>query len=162
MAETLVYNIPAKLIDAYRGRNLIVRSASPREIVEALAHTDLARVRFIQLLSMPADTGDLEAWGQGIPIDIVLRDPAAEFASLNNYAKLRHTHPIRVTVPVVPGCSKAVKLAVSLDFAVKLETNQPDGFLIEELLEILDLYLHRANVRQPIEFFHTVLQSYYQ
>ena len=162
MSDTLVYNVPARHLKAYRGRNLIVRSATPREIIESLIYTDPARVRFIQLLSTPADTSELEAWGEGIPIDIVLKDPAAEFALLYNYTNLLDTHPVRVSIPVVPGFSKAVKLAVSLSFAVKLDMAQPDSFLIDELTEVLDLYLHRPNVRQPIEFFHTVLLSFYQ
>jgi hypothetical protein len=111
---------------------------------------------------MPADTSDLEAWGEGIPIDLVMKDPAAEFALLYNYTNLLDTHPVRVSIPVVPGFSKAAKLAVSLSFAVKLQLEQPDSFLIEELAEVLDLYLHRGSVNQPIEFFHTVLLSFFQ
>ena len=162
MSDTLVFNVPARHLEDYRGRNLIVRSATPREVVDSLVQTDLKRVRFIQLLSTPADTSELEAWGEGIPIDIVLKDPAVEFALLYNYTNLLDTHPVRVSIPVVPGFSKAAKLAVSLSFAVKLDMAQPDSFLIEELTEVLDLYLHRPNVRQPIEFFHTVLLSFYQ
>lgn len=160
--STLVYNIPAKLIEAYRGRNVIVRSAFPREIVERLSPADLPAVRFIQLLSTLADTGDLEAWGEGIPVDVVLKNPAAEFSQLYNYSTLLDTHPVRISIPVVPGFNKAAKLAVSLDFAVKLEMGQPDQSLLEEVAEVLDLYLHRTNVRQPIEFFQTVLLSFYQ
>jgi hypothetical protein len=162
MENEVVYNIPAKLIGAYRGRNLIVRSETPREIVDSLSLSDLAQVRFVQLLSTPADTSDLEGWGDGIPIDVVLRDPPAEFARLYNYSNLLDAHPVRVSIPVVPGFSKAAKLAVSLSFAVKLELDQPDRSLIEELTRVLNLYLHRANVNQPIEFFHTMLLSFYQ
>ena len=161
MENEIVYNVPTKLIDAYRGRNLIVRSAMPRDVIDSLSLSDLTRVRFVQLLSTPADTSDLEAWGEGIPIDVVLKDPVRQFAVLYTYTNLLDTHPVRVSIPVVPGFSKAVKLAVSLSFAVKLELGQPDRFLIEELAEVLDLYLHRASLNQPIEFFHTMLLSFY-
>ena len=162
LSNTLVFNIPARHLEAYRGRDLIVRSATPREVIDNLSPSDLTRVRFLQLLSMPEDTSDLEAWGEGIPIDLVMKDPVAEFAQLYNYTNLLDTHPVRVSIPVVPGFSKAAKLAVSLSFAVQLQMEQPDSVLIEELTELLDLYLHRGSVNQPIEFFHTVLLSFYQ
>src|SRR5690348_1248071 len=133
MKNETVYNIPARHLDGFRDANLIVRSDSPREIVDSLSRTDPARVRFIQLLALPPDTSELEAWGEGLPIDLVLKDPAAEFALLYNYSNLLDTHPVRVTIPVVPGFSKAARLAVSLSFAVKLNLEQPDSFLFDEL-----------------------------
>ena len=162
MSESLVYNIPAKLIDDYRGRNVIVRSSAPDEIVNCLKSADPTNIRFIQLLSTPGDTSALEGCGQQLPIEIVLKDPAAEYPKLYNYPNLLDTHPVRIAIPVLPGFSKAVKLAVSLDFAVKLEMEQPDSFLIEELMTTLNFYLHRSVVRQPIEFFQTILLSFYR
>ncbi len=131
MRESLVYNIPAKLIDDYRGLNVIVRSSAPDEIVNCLKRADPTNIRFIQLLSTPGDTSALEGCGQQLPIEIVLKDPAAEYAKLYNYPNLLDTHPVRIAIPVLPGFSKAVKLAVSLDLAVKLELEQPDSFLVE-------------------------------
>jgi len=160
--ESLVYNIPIKLIDDYRGRNVIVRSSAPEEIVNCLKRSDPTNIRFIQLLSTPDDTSALEGSGQHLPIEIVLKDPVAEFVKLYNYPNLLDTHPVRIAIPVLPGFSKAVKLAVSLDFAVKLEMEQPDSFLVEELMTALDFYLHRSVVRQPIEFFQTILLSFYR
>src|SRR5258705_5548681 len=125
MENEIVYNVPTKLIDAYRVRNVIVRSAMPRDVIDSLSPSDLTRVRFVQLLSTPADTSDLEAWGEGIPIDLVMKDPAAEFTLLYNYTNLLDTHPVRVSIPVVPGFSKAAKLAVSLSFAVKCRLDKP-------------------------------------
>ncbi len=162
MSESLVYNIPAKLIDEYRGLNVIVRSSAPDEIVHCLERADPTAIRFIQLLSTPSNTSVLEGCGKQLPIEIVLRDPAAEYVLLYNYPNLLDTHPVRIAIPVLPGFSKAVKLAVSLDFAVKLEMEQPDSFLVEELMTTLDFYLHRSVVRQPIEFFQTILLSFYR
>lgn len=51
---------------------------------------------------------------------------------------------MRVTVPVVPGFSKAVRLTVALQLAVKLEIGQPGRELIPELAEVLGLYLHQT------------------
>lgn len=161
MTNSFTYNIPAGQIDSYRGHSVVVRSSAPQEVVESLRGATSA-VRFIQLFATPADAGVLEAFGESIPIELVLPDPAAEYARLYNYTNLLDTHPVRVAVPVLPGFSKAAKLAVSLDFAVKLEVQQPDDLLLRELTSVLDLYLHRSNVRQPIEFFQTVLLSFYR
>jgi len=162
LSESLVYNIPANLIDDYRGRNVIVRSSAPDEIVSCLQRADPTAIRFIQLLSTPSQTSVLEGCGQQLPIEIVLRDPATEYVRLYDYPNLLDTHPVRIAIPVLPGFSKAVKLAVSLDFAVKLEMEQPDSLLVEEILTVLDFYLHRSVVRQPIEFFQTILLSFYR
>jgi len=162
LINSLVYNIPAKQIESYRERNVIVRSSSPGEIVAALCAADSARVRFIQLLGTPEDTAELEACGEGIPIEIVLKDPGSEFTLLYDYTNLIDTHPVRVAIPVLPGFSKAVRLAVSLNFAVKLEMRQPDSFLIEELSDVLDFYLHGTNVRQAIDPFQAMLLSFYR
>jgi hypothetical protein len=151
VTDSLVYNIPARQIDAYRACSVIIRSSAPEEIAYHLRRPLKAPVLMIQLLGTPADTGVLEALGANIPIEIVLADPVAEYAQLYNYANLLDTHPVRVAVPVLPGFSKAARLAVSLDFAVKLEAHQPDEPLIQELMSVLGLYLHRNTVRQPIE-----------
>jgi len=163
MTDTLVYNVPVRLVDRYPGRDLIVRSAVPAEIAECASIDLLPRVRFAQLHSTPSDISPLEPWGTGVPIDIVLSDPAVDFVRLYNYATLKETHPVRVTVPVIEaGFSKAVRLAVALGFAVRLSPGQPDALLIEELSGVLDFYLHNAKVQQPIEFFQTMLRSFYQ
>jgi hypothetical protein len=69
---------------------------------------------------------------------------------------------VRITIPLVSGFSKAVKLAISLRYAVKLEVRQPDEDLLQELESVLDLYLHLSAVNQPIEFFHSLLLSFYR
>jgi hypothetical protein len=158
----LVYNIPAKQIDAYRGRNIIVRSAEPTELVYSIWRADPKAIRFIQLLATPADSSTLEGAAEALPVEIVLKNPAVEYVQLYNYTNLLDTHPVRVAIPVWPGFSKAAKLAVSLNFAVKLELQQPDSFLIEELVSVLDLYLHLSSVRQPIEPFQALFLSFYR
>ena len=158
----LVYNIPASKVDLYRGSNLIIRSANVKELTLSLARCDPTRVRFIQLLSTPADTSALESSFYSLPVDIHLKDPANEYLKLYDYANLLDSHPIRVSIEVAPGFGKAVKLAVSLNFSVKLDMDQPGPELITELESVLDLYLHLGNVRQPIEFFHSLLLSYFR
>ena len=162
MTRSLVYNIPARLIDAYVGKNVIVRSPLPSELVYCFWRAEPNSIRFMQLLSTSEDTEVLESVAQAVPVEIVVNDPATEFQRLYNYSTLLDNHPVRIAIPVVPGFSKAAKLAVSLNYAVKLEMEQPDTELLGEVQELLDLYLHRSNVRQPVEFFHSLLLSFYR
>ncbi|HET6861787.1 MAG TPA: hypothetical protein VFH91_02030 [Pyrinomonadaceae bacterium] len=157
---SLIYNIPASKIDLYRGYEVIIRSSNAAELAVSLSRCDPAQVRFIQLLSTPADTSPLEGSFYSLPVDIHLTDPANEYIKLYDYASLLDSHPLRVSIEVAAGFSKAVKLAVSLNFSVKLEADQPGPDLIAELASVLDLYLHRGSVRQPIEFFHSLLLSF--
>ena len=161
VTERLVYNIPAKMIDDYRGRRVIVRSSSPSEILYCLWRTDPAAIRFIQLLSADADVSTLVGAGESIPIEIALKDPN-QFQRLYDFTNLLDNHPVRIVIPVVSGFSSAAKLAVSLNYAVRLEMDQPDESLFEEIESVLDLYLHRSYVRQPIEFFQSLLLSLYR
>ncbi len=55
-----------------------------------------------------------------------------------------------------------VKLAVSLNFAVKLEGSQPEPELTEEMLHIARYYLHQGTVSQPIEYLHSMFLAFYR
>ena len=160
--ETVIYNIPAQMVEAYRGRQVIVRSHDPAELVQRLSHeADKENVLYVQLLSLNCEVEALSRWAETLPLDLVMRDPAREFPLLYNFSKLQDKHPVRVSISVRPGFVKAVKLALALNFAVKLEVGQPDSALLEEMAEVLDLYLHRTNVSQPVEYFHSTFLSFY-
>ena len=162
--SSVTYNIPVRLVSEYAGRSIIVRSADPSEIVRHLAGRDIDNVFYAQLLSAdvtPDAISELANCDQHFAIDIVLNDPAAEFPLLYNFSKLLDRHPIRVSIPVRTGFVKAVKLALALELAVKINVGQPNPALIEEMSEVLDLYLHRANVSQPVEFFHSLFLAAY-
>ena len=156
-----VYHVPAQLFDRYRGRDVIVRSSSPRELVECLRGADLTAVRFLQLTTTSEDMSCLENFAPGIPLDIVLENPV-QYQQLYRFSNLLDTHPVRITISLISGFSKAVKLAIALHYAVKLEVRQPDEDLWNELEGVLDLYLHLSSVNQPIEFFHSLLLSFYR
>jgi len=66
---------------------------------------------------------------------------------------------IRVTVPVLSGSAKAVRLAAALRLPVRLLPVQPKAEALEELHEILDFYLHEPTVEAPVEFFHSLLAA---
>jgi hypothetical protein len=153
----IVYHVPLPQVAAFRGHRLIVRSAHPVELVAQLHEEDLANLAFVQLCSLPDDADNLIHWAEDLAIELLLEHPEEDFARLYRYAKLLDNHPVRVALPVVPGFEKAVRLALSLQFAVRLQIGQPSAALIQPLARLLDDYLHRPTVSQPIEYFHSLL-----
>ena len=159
--RTVVYNIPVHLVPAYRGREVVVRFQDPAELVQALPDSDIEKLVSVQLLSLTAAVDALADWGYGVPVELIMRSPATEFSLLYRHAKLLDKHPVRVSIPVLPGLFKAVKVASALRFPVKLDVGQPEPDTIEALQSVLDFYLHHPSVSQPVEFFHTSLLSFY-
>lgn len=157
-----IYNVPVWLAEKYRGQKRIVRTYDPSNLVGHVLQSDFEDLVCVQLLSLEAESKNLASWGEHVPVDIVMLEPALQFPSLYKFAKLLETHPVRVSLRVEPGFGKAVKLALALHFAVKLEVGQPDAALIEEMAEVLDLYLHQSGITQPVEFFHSVFLHFYR
>ena len=60
-----------------------------------------------------------------LPIVLIMTNPQNHYPLLYRHAGFLHKHPLRSSIPIVPGFSKAVKLAASLNFVVKLEPGQP-------------------------------------
>src|SRR4029453_7395373 len=161
VSRMVVYNIPVHLVPTYRGREILVRSQDPAALVQALPDGDLDKLVGVQLLSLAADVDTLANWGYGVPVELVMLSPETEFPLLYRHAKLLDKHPVRVSIPALPGLFKAVKVASSLGVPVKLEVGQPEPDTIEALQSVLDFYLHHPSVSQPVEFFHTSLLSFY-
>jgi len=159
--RTVVYNIPVHLVPAYRGREVLVRSHDPTALVQALPDGNLEKLVSVQLLSLAADVDALADWGDGVPVELIMLSPDTEFPLLYRHAKLLDKHPVRVSIPALPGLFKAVKVASALRFHVKLEVEQPEPDAIEAMQSVLDFYLHHTSVSQPVEFFHTSLLSFY-
>ena len=67
MTKSIIYNIPATMIEAYRGRNLIVRSHDPSEMLQRLAQEDLERLAYLQILGTGGSIDPLLRWGPSIP-----------------------------------------------------------------------------------------------
>jgi hypothetical protein len=156
-ASAIVYHIPLAQLAAYRGQRVIVRSDNPLELATRLGKDDLNNLAYVQLCSLPAGTERLTHWAVDLPIELAVEDPAEDFAQLYRYAKLLDNHPVRVALPVTRGFEDAVRLALSLQFAVRLHVRQPTAPLIEQMARLLDDYLHRPTVAQPIEYFHNLL-----
>ena len=157
----VVYNIPVHLVPAYRGQEVLVRSPDPATLVQALPDGALEKLVGVQLLSLTADVDTLANWGYSVPVEVVMCSPQTEFPLLYRHAKLLDKHPVRVSIPVLPGLFKAVKVASALRFHVKIEVGQPEPAAIEALQSVLEFYLHHPSVSQPVEFFHTALLAFY-
>jgi hypothetical protein len=156
-----VFNIPLDLIPHYADQRVIVRASDPALLTDALREANLEHLVAVQLLSIEAKPDPLAEWGNAVPVDLVLNNPAEEYPLLYRFAKLLDKHPIRASIPAVTGFSRAVKVAASLSFAVKLDVGQIGADVAEELLQVLNLYLHHTLVTQPIEFFHSTLEALY-
>ena len=161
VTNAITYNIPASLVAAFRGRKVIVRAADPSEIVDRLAVETLGDISYIRLLSLDGEIDRLMAWGDEVPVELSVSDPHRDLPLLYRYAPLLAGHPIRVSVPLVPGFSNVVKLAVSLNFAVKMDGGQPKESLADEMQRIAGFYLHQTTVSEPIEFFHSLFLAFY-
>lgn len=157
----LLYNIAFNRLPDNRTEPLIVRASDPAALVATLTAEDPARIVAVQLVSLAADSEPLNAWTPGLPVELVMTDPAAEFPLLYRHTHLLDHHPVRAVIPVQPGFAKAVTVAAALDFAVRLDVGQPDPALIEELAAVLEFYLRQSTVAQPIDYFQGVLLGFY-
>jgi hypothetical protein len=151
------YNVPLVLIDSYPNRRLIVRAYDPVAVVETVEAKHMSNLVSLQLLDISADLEPLETWNPGLPIEMVLKDPESETMKLYRLCKLQRSHPVRVLIPVVPGFSKAARVASFLNLPVKLEGAQPEAELIDELAETLEFFLHNKAVSQPVDYFSGLL-----
>jgi hypothetical protein len=119
----------------------------------------------LQWLQVEGTLGDSDAWTEaahgdsGIPLDVVLSDPALEFSDLYRLVDASAVRSIRVTIRVAPGFLKAAKLAAALRLPVRILPGQPTIQELEELNELLELYLHQPMVEAPVEFFHSLLAT---
>ncbi len=153
------YNIPMALIDSFPNRPLVVRAADPVAVVQTLSPQHLINIVALQLLDICAELDELEQWSEGLPIEVVLKDPESETMKLYRLCKLQRLHPVRLVVPIVVGFSKAVRVASFLRLPVKLEGTQPDPSLIDELAETLEFFLHNKAVSEPIDYFNGFLTA---
>jgi hypothetical protein len=161
----VTYKIKAGSPADLRQRRVIVRSFDPDDIEHQLSATNPDQVDYVQLLSPAMETDKIDKisrWPNEVPIDIYLSDPKVEFPLLYNFSKLAGRHPIRATIAAKPGLFKGVKLALALNFAVKLDIDEPDEETVQEMAEVVELYLHQQMVSQPVEFFHSIFLAFYR
>ena len=121
----------------------------------------------LQWLQVEGMLGDSDIWTEaahgesGVPLDVVLSDPALEFSDLYRLVDACAVRSIRVTIRVAPGFLKAAKLAAALRLPIRILPGQPTTQELAELNELLELYLHQPMVEAPVEFFHSLLATMY-
>lgn len=150
-------NVPAGLAAGFPGRTLVLRTADPAAVPGLLGPEMSERIAFLQVLSAAQDLTPLTDWAPGLPVDLLLLDPVAELPWIYRAVPLFDRHPVRVTVPLVPGLARAVRLALSLGFPVRLAGYQPGAAALAEAAQALGEYLHNPAVAQPLEPFHGLL-----
>lgn len=158
--NSCTYNVPLALMDSYSDHRLIVRANDPQAVVQTVRPEHLSNLVALQLLDISADLEPLEVWNAGLPIEMVLQDPEGETMKLYRLCKLQRSHPLRVLIPLVPGFSKAARVASFLNLPVKLEGAQPGPDLIDELFDTLDFFLHNKAVSQPVDYFGGLLVAF--
>ena len=72
MIPSIVYNIPALMAGSFPGRNIVVRSADPSEIIQSLEHVDVKRLSYLQILGTGGAIDSLMRWEYSTPIDLVI------------------------------------------------------------------------------------------
>jgi hypothetical protein len=158
--EAPVFIIPGVLFATFPGHPAILSTGDPAEPQALFGPKRPASLAFIQLTDLAGDMAPLADWGDGVPLDLLMGDPAAELPLLYRCTGLSVRHPVRVTVPFRPGLARAVKLALSLGFAVRLHGHQPSPEAVAEARQALAEYLHNPTVSQPVEPFHTLLIAF--
>jgi coproporphyrinogen III oxidase-like Fe-S oxidoreductase len=157
----LIYNVPAVALNRYQDKAITVRSHDAGELAQAFSAVPQENLLHLQVLSMDADPDSLLHLSEAVPIDLVVDHPAEEFSRLYRFAELPGKHPVRMTVRAAPGMTKAVNIAQALNFSVKLEVNQPEAPLVDELIALAEYYLRGSTVSRPIEPFHSLFLSFF-
>ncbi len=178
----MIYNIPINQLPYYNDKTVIIRCQATQDLEKLLQYlgnlplsTDQSSFEIIHIEWDLVALDDMlyslfeHPLLRDCPIDVQMRYPHTTFAYLYHYAKLLESHPIRISIAVESSTLsnfatefyRAVKIASALQFAIRLDINQPNPEYLEQLSKILDFYLHQATVSQPIEYFHTLLVAYY-
>ncbi len=157
----LIYDVPASLAEQYHGKRVKVRTVDPGSFLDSLDEKDLDLLACIQVDDLTCDLEALQQFDYAVPLELMLVDPEADFPKLYAFSTLVESFPIRACIPLLPGFGKAVRVAAALHFAIKIELDQPETTAVSELIKIMDFYLHSSGVTEPIEFFHSLLMSYY-
>mgnify|MGYP000985919092 CR=1 FL=1 len=152
----IAYSVPLELVAGGNDRPLIVRLQHPGQLGELVSLADPADLLHIELPLSPSTVEEIAEWRQPVPLHLVLSDPR-DYPLLYRCTTLLDHCPVRVAIPLIAGFARAVRLAASLNFPVKLEIVPPARQLLDELVDVLELYLHRSTVAQPIEPFHSSL-----
>lgn len=154
-----IINTPVHLIERYRGHRLVVRSDDPQSFPQHLTGDLLKQIEYLQLTDFEADPSPLMKWKSVFPLDLMMTVPEREYPHLYTFASLLDRGPVRVSIPVVVGMEKAVKLAASLRFRINIIPERPDADQVMELIRLAEFYLKNPTIEESIEFFHSLFFS---
>jgi hypothetical protein len=147
-----VHNAPVGWALAHPTGPVIVRATTPDDVV-AVSGLHPERIVSIEAALDLAGAG----WPEGVPIDVVLEDPGREAAGLYALNPIARQRPVRVTIPGRPGMARAARVAMALQFPVRLLTLQPSPDVLAELDDALEVYLRGAQTAAPVEFLQSAL-----
>jgi hypothetical protein len=156
----LIYNITAAALSKYRDKTVIIRSDEARTLARAFSAVPREKLSSLKILSLDCAADVLLHLSDSAAVDLVVDSPKAEFGQLYRFAELAQRHMVRATIRGVSGMTKAVKIAQALNFSVKLEINQPEGPVVDELITLAEYYLRGSTVTSPIEPFHSLFLSF--
>jgi hypothetical protein len=151
--------LPAALAEKCGDRPCVVIVRSQEEFQRWLSDP-FPQTQWLQIEHLLQDP---DAWtfasrgNSQIPIDVLLSEPSAEFSFLYRLVDVFRIRDVRVSILAEPGFLKAVKLATSLRFPVRVLPGQPTPSALTDLTCALELYLHDPAVEAPVEFFHSLL-----
>lgn len=148
--------VPVHLIEQFQGHRLALRSDAPLSFPHYLNRDGMEGIEYLQLTDLDVDPSPLMKWESVFPIDLVMTAPGSEFPRLYAFAPLLERGPVRVSIPAADGMEKAVKLAASLRFSVKIIPGQPAGDQVMQLIRLAEFYLRNPTIEEPIEFFHSL------
>ena len=98
----------------------------------------------------------------GVPIELQLPEALADEGLFKHYSQTLAGHSLRVSIPASAQVYPAVSTAAKAGCPVRLEVGQPSDVVINEMLRVVDMYLHDPEIEQPVEFFHTLLLSFFR
>lgn len=147
-----MHNAPVGWALAHPAAPVVVRATTAEEVVVV---SSLHPERIVAIEVTPGLAG--AEWPEGVPLDVVLEDPAREAAGLYALNAIARRRAVRVTIPGRPGIARAARVAMALQLPVRLLTPQPSPGVLAELDEVLELYLHGPQTAAPVEFLQSAL-----
>lgn len=155
-ADSPSYDVPLDLVDRYRSHALVIRAATAESLVPVLVAVEPVAIDYVRLpATVPTDA--LLRRAEGLPVELELISPRRDFPQLYRHRALLDDHPARVSVPATAEAEPALKLALSLGFAVHLQMGPSGRDGMAALRRMLDRYLHHGGTNHRVEPFHSLL-----
>ncbi len=154
----IFYNIPCQLLDSYAEKKVIIRSEEPEDLAAASQEASSENLRRLELLSLHGNLSRLSKVANLTDLDIRVRPHEADEKLFSQLRELCGSR-LRIVVPIEPGLARCLKLSISEGFPAKMLFLGDSA--TSDLMEAFDCYVHDASTTQPVEFFHTVLRSFF-